>query len=207
MESLFINLANQRIEGVDVELNYRTDIDWFGGGAEQLGLRFLTSWLGENSTKNPGGVRQDNVGQISGAGLPKNKVTSSITYMNGTFTAFLQARWIDGGNLLNTYMESDRAVALSARPAGSMLATCGTNICTINDNSVPSITYVDMRLGKTFGENDQLEVFGNINNLLDRDPNITAGAIGRTGVGAGAAIGNLYDILGRRYTIGVNYEF
>lgn len=207
VESLFINLANQRIEGVDTELSYRTDIDVLGGGAEQLGVRFLYSWLGENSTKNPGGIRQDNTGQISGAGLPQNKVTTSLTYMNGTFTAFLQARWIDGGNLLNTYMESDKAIPLSQRPANSMLAACGTNICTIDDNSIPSITYVDMRLGKTFGDEDQLEIYGNVNNLLDRDPNITAGAIGRTGVPAGAAVGGLYDILGRRYTIGVNYEF
>ena len=31
-------------------------------------------------------------------------------------------------------------------------------------------------------------------------------AVGRTGVGSGVNQG-LYDMLGRRYTIGVNYEF
>jgi iron complex outermembrane recepter protein len=206
VESLFINLANQHIEGADVELGYRTDVSLFGGEAESLGARFLYSWLGENSTKNPGAIRQDLAGQISGAGLPENKITTSLTYMNGSFTTFLQARWIDGGKLLNNYLESDKAIPLSQRPAGANLATCGTNICTIDDNSIPSITYLDLRVGKTFGDNDQLEVFGNINNLLDREPNITAGAIGRTGV-IGYVQQNLYDILGRRYTVGLNYEF
>jgi outer membrane receptor protein involved in Fe transport len=48
-------------------------------------------------------------------------------------------------------------------------------------------------------------VFLNINNLTDKEPNLTPGTIGRTGVGLG--VSSLYDILGRRYTMGVNYEF
>jgi len=102
-------------------------------------------------------------------------------------------------------VESSTVLPNTARPS-PIVTLCGTNTCTIDDNSIASITYVDLRLGKTFGDNDQLEVYGNVNNLLDRDPNITAGAVGRTGVGLGVN-GGLYDILGRRYTIGVNYEF
>jgi len=50
-------------------------------------------------------------------------------------------------------------------------------------------------------------VFANIQNLLDRAPVITPGiGVGRTGTGTGVNTG-LYDILGRRYTLGVNYEF
>ena len=45
----------------------------------------------------------------------------------------------------------------------------------------------------------------NINNLFDKEPPLTPGTIGRTGVGVG--VNGLYDILGRRYTVGVNYEF
>lgn len=207
VEALFINLANQRIAGVDAELNYRTDINLFGDGSEQLSARFLYSRLDENSIKNPGAFRDDRAGQIGGFGFARNKATSSLTYMNGTFTAFLQARWIDGGVLDRTYLESPTRLPATARPSTSVLL-CGTNVCTLEDNSIPSMTYVDLRLGKTFGEDSQLEVYGNINNLLDRDPNITAGAIGRTGVPSAAAVQqNVYDILGRRYTIGVNYEF
>ncbi len=205
VEALFINLANQRIEGADMELTYRTDIDLFGSGTEQLGWRFLYSWLDENSIQNPGAFRDDRVGQIGGFGFARNKVNTSFTYSYDTFSVFLQARWTDGGLLDRTFVESSRVLPNTARPS-PIVTLCGTNTCTIDDNSIASITYVDLRLGKTFGDNDQLEVYGNVNNLLDREPNITAGAVGRTGVGLGVNAG-LYDILGRRYTIGVNYEF
>jgi iron complex outermembrane receptor protein len=205
VEALFINLANQHIEGADMELTYRTDIDLFGSGTEQLGWRFLYSWLDENSIQNPGAFRDDRSGQIGGFGFARNKVNTSFTYSYDTFSVFLQARWTDGGLLDRTFVESSTVLPNTARPS-PIVTLCGTNTCTIDDNSIASITYVDLRLGKTFGDNDQLEVYGNVNNLLDREPNITAGAVGRTGVGLGVN-GGLYDILGRRYTIGVNYEF
>jgi outer membrane receptor protein involved in Fe transport len=205
VESLFINLANQRINGADWEMRYRTDVSWFGGDqAETFSWRFLYSYLGENSRQNPGAVRDDSAG--SGQ-LSKNKVTTSINYSYGTFSTFLQARWIDGTLLDRTYLESDKAVPASAKPAGSILALCrgGTVVCTIDDNSIPSVTYWDARLGKSFGENENLEVFFNINNLTDKKPPLSPGAIGRTGVGTG--VGAQFDVLGRRYTLGVNYEF
>ena len=74
-------------------------------------------------------------------------------------------------------------------------------------DSVPSAFYVDTRIAGRFGEEQNLEVFANIQNLLDREPVLTPGnGVGRTGVGTGVNSG-LYDVFGRRYTIGVNYEF
>ncbi|MDR2213081.1 MAG: TonB-dependent receptor [Pseudomonadales bacterium] len=204
VESLFINLANQRINGVDWEMRYRTDVSWFGGEAETFSWRMLYSYLGENSRQNPGAVRDDSAG--SGQ-LSKNKVTTSINYSYGTFSAFLQARWMEGTLLDRTYMESDRAVAASERPANSILSLCrgGSVVCTIDNNQIPAITYWDARFGKTFGDAENLEVFFNINNLTDKKPPLSPGGIGRTGVGTG--IGSQFDVLGRRYTLGVNYEF
>lgn len=207
VESIFINLQSQRINGIDSELRYATDLDLFGSGTERLSWRFLYSFLGENSNQTPGGVRDDRAGSIGGGGFPEHKVTTSVTYTYDNYSAFVQARWIDGGLLDRTRVESSKAVPVSLRPANSILATCtgGTTICSLDDNSVPSITYLDARLSGKFGEDDNLEVFMNINNLLDRDPNITPGTIGRTGVGVG--ISGLYDVMGRNYTLGVNYEF
>ena len=119
---------------------------------------------------------------------------------------FLQGRWIGDGLLDRTRRQSDIRIP-GPVPAGSILAACGANICTINDNSVPSTFLMDARFTGRFGENDNLEVYGNIQNLLDREPVITPGnSVGRTGTGTSVNAG-LYDILGRRYTIGVNYEF
>jgi iron complex outermembrane recepter protein len=207
VESLFINLANQRISGVDMELTYSTDVSWLGSGAESLSWRFLASWLDENSVQSPGGFRDDRVGQIGVFGFAENKITTSLTYNFNNYSAFLQARWIDGGVLDRTFLQSNTSVPASARPAGSNLVLCnnGAMVCSLDNNTIPSITYWDARLSGRFGEGERLEVFANINNLLDRKPHFTPGTIGRTGVGLG--INQLYDILGRRYTVGFNYEF
>jgi iron complex outermembrane recepter protein len=206
VEAVFINLQTQKIEGVDMELQYRTDVDFFGDFSEDLAVRFLTSYLGENSIQSQGGVLDDRAGQIGTLGFPEWKITTNLTYNIDNISLFLQGRWIGDGILDRTYQES--AVPIPGPvPAGSVLAACLSNICTIDDNSIPSTFYMDARISGHFGEDENLEVFANIQNLLNRDPVLTPGSgVGRTGTGTGVNTG-LYDILGRRYTIGLNYEF
>ncbi|MEY4640373.1 MAG: hypothetical protein RLZZ227_367 [Pseudomonadota bacterium] len=214
VESVFINLQAQKIEGADIELSYRGDADFFGDRSEDFSVRFLTSYLAENSVQQPGGIVDDRAGQIGGVGFPEWKVTTNVTYNIDNWSLFVQGRWIGDGILDRTRLESNVAIP-GAVPAGSPLVACNRTvagvvrpyICTLDDNSIPSIFYMDARLTGRFGENENLEVFANVQNLLDRTPVITPGtSVGRTGVGNGVQVG-LYDILGRRYTIGVNYEF
>jgi len=204
VEAFFLNLDNLKISGTDVEVRYRTDVDFFGSDtSESMVLRFLASYLDENSRQTPGGKVDDLAGYGS---LPHMKVNVNMIYDINNYSLFLQGRWIGDVGLDRTRLESNVPVPLSARSPTSMLAACGTNICTIDDNSLPSAFYMDARLTGRFGADQQLEVFANIQNLLDRDPVISPGTgVGRTGVGLG--VGGLYDDLGRRYTIGVNYEF
>lgn len=206
VEAIFINLQKQKIEGADMEMVYRGDVDLFGDKSEDFAVRFLTSYLGENSIQSQGGIVDDRAGQIGGFGFPEWKVTTNLTYNIENYSMFLQGRWIGDGLLDRTRQESSVRIP-GPVPAGSVLAACGTNICTIDDNSLPSTFYMDARFTGRFGENDNLEVYANIQNLLDREPVITPGtSVGRTGTGLGVNA-SLYDILGRRYTIGVNYEF
>lgn len=206
VEALFINLQNQVVSGVDMEMSYRTDVNLFAEGSESISWRFLASVLDENSIQTQGGNLDDRAGQIGGFGFAENKITTNLTYNYDNYTAFLQARWIDGGLLDRTFLESSTRIPASARPAGSALVLCdnSANVCTLDDNSIPSITYLDARFSGRF-QQEKLEVFLNINNLADKEPNFTPGTIGRTGVGIG--VSQLYDLLGRRYTLGVNYEF
>ena len=207
VESLFINLAKQRVRGLDFEMNYNVQFNALGGSS--LGWRFLASKLAENSIQTKGSpVVDDRAGQIGGLPLPKNRITTSLTYTVGRFSTTLQSRWIDGGLLDRTFLESATAIPASQRPAGSVLALCnnGAVICTIDDNHLPSKTYFDARFAARLGQGGRMEVFANINNLLDEDPVIAPGAVGRTGVGIGVST-SLYDILGRRYNVGVNYKF
>jgi outer membrane receptor protein involved in Fe transport len=108
-----------------------------------------------------------------------------------------------------TYLESNVPIPYSpAQGPAFPLVTCNNNttICTIDDNTLPSATYVDMRFAAKLGQEEQLEVFANVNNVFDNEPVIAAGAVGRTGVGLGAN-SSLYDVIGRRLTVGVNYSF
>jgi iron complex outermembrane recepter protein len=211
VEALFINLNNQRIRGVDFEMSYSMDFDALGGSS--LGWRFLATRLMDNSIQTAGSpVRDDRAGQVGGLNpgpLPENRVTTNFTYTFGRYALFLQARWIDGGVLDRTYLESSAPIPYSPLQGPVFpLVTCNNNttICTLDDNTLPSATYVDMRFAATLGQQEQLEVFAIINNLFDNEPVIAAGAVGRTGVGLGAN-SSLYDVIGRRFTVGVNYSF
>ena len=60
-----------------------------------------------------------------------------------------------------------------------------------------------MRIGQQFEiGNAELEVFGNVTNLTDEDPPLTPSYSAFTAYSAQANPG-VYDVLGRRYTIGV----
>src|SRR5690606_18379884 len=128
----------------------------------------------------------DRAGQIGQFGFPEWKVSANVTYTMDNWSAFVQGRWIGDGVLDRTRVESTAPIPLTSRPAGSILAACGTNICTIDDNSVPSAFFMDARITGRFGDEQNLEVFANVQNLLDRKPVITPGTgVGRTGVGSG----------------------
>jgi outer membrane receptor protein involved in Fe transport len=53
-------------KGVDFEVNYRRNVDWFGGG--DVGLRFLGSWLDERDNVSSAGTVTLLVGTF---GLPE----------------------------------------------------------------------------------------------------------------------------------------
>ncbi len=208
VDALFINLANQRISGEDVEASYKTNLKLIGDAAESMGVRLMYSRLGENSTLTktiPGLATPARNNRAGNYNFAKNKVNLSINYNYDNWSAFVQARWLDGGLLDNTVLESDAPISSTLRPSVSVLTLTGANITTIENNHIPSITYLDMKISKSIGKEKNMEVFANINNLLNREPNIAGSTIGRAGVGTG--VNGMYDILGRRYTVGVNYSF
>lgn len=197
VENLFINLAVQKISGVDLELNYRTEL---GASGQTLGWRFYGTFLDHNSIQNQGGPVDERVGQLGPGianvgGLPKYKFTTNVTYGIGSFSAFLQGRWIDGGILDRTFRECTANCVL---PSGAQDPN------TIEDNTVPSTFYMDMTL-KFRALDDDLEIYGTVTNLLDRDPVYTPGVIGRAGTNEFNT--SLYDVVGRRYVVGFNYQF
>jgi iron complex outermembrane recepter protein len=197
IDSLFINLARQRIEGIDAELSYRRGITLLGGGAENISLRVFGTRLLHNSTQNRGGALDERLGQIGGAlALPKYKATSVLTYTNGAWSGSVINRFLGGGILDRFLVESQTARSVVVN---------GATLQTIDDNSVASVFYTDLNFNYKPSNIEGLHLFASVQNLFDRGPPLTPAAIGRTGPAELSPI--IHDQIGRRYTFGVNYQF
>lgn len=191
---VFVNINERVVSGSDLEVSFRRDLDLLPGSfAEDLNLRVFASWLDENS-ENFAGVRKvDRAGQTGiqvsdglAYALPDFKLTANATYTAGPVTAFLQGRFIDSGTMENAARE-------------------GVNI---DDNGVSSVFYTDLNLTYA-GETEAglgWELFANVTNMFDRAPPVTPYFSAFNG--ASTQINpNLFDILGRRYVVGMRVDF
>jgi outer membrane receptor protein involved in Fe transport len=197
IDSLFINLNEQKIEGMDIELDYRRSLELLGGGPEQISARFFGTRLMHNSIQAPGGTVDEIAGQVLGSvqggntvGGPKWKASAILGYGNGPYSATLIGRYIGGGILDRTLVES------STRIAG---------VTTIDDNHVGSVFYTDLSLSFSPEKYEGLRVYGTVTNAFDRAPPQAPGAIGRTGVLDLPT--TIHDLVGRRYVVGLDYKF
>ncbi len=187
---VFVNVAQAEVSGVDAELSYNTPVDILGGGMETLAFRAFASWLIERSETNSSGVTTDFAGQIGarqsdGVYLPYPdfKATGSLSYRNGGFSGLVQGRYTADG--------FHDVSAFAATPVY------------LESNTVEDVLYVDLRLGYEFQvAGAELEVFGNVTNLFDADPPLTPSFTPFLGYSL-QHNSSLYDVLGRRFTLGV----
>jgi len=186
---LYQNLSKSKVEAVDAELGYSRAVTIFGG-AERLSARVMGTRLLENSTTSSQGVKTDQTGSVT-AQLFKTKVNASLNYDNGPFGWNLQARYIGGGNLNNLY-NTERTFNDGSKHV----------VYDVADNTIGGSVYFDTRISYEIGLGEgKLEVFGFVNNLFDRDPPLVLAE------GAAVQTGGGYDVIGRRYTVGVNLRF
>lgn len=185
----YVNVAQSAVEGVDAELGYRSSLNLFGGD-ESIAVRLFMSFLIDRSDTGATGAvtRFDGLTGLapdSGApGLfPKFKANGNVTYRNGPFRAFLQGRFTGTGS--RSYTLANTALA---------------------DNTVPSVFYADMRLSYEFEiGGSSLEIWGSVTNLFDKDPPITGTYSAFTGYSSQVNTG-LWDVLGRRFTLGAKFK-
>jgi iron complex outermembrane receptor protein len=186
---LFVNVAAANVEGVDAEASYNSALDIFGGGDESVGLRVLASWLLKRSDTTSTGVVNDFTGSLGVLPYADFKATASLTYRNGGFSGLVQARYTDDG-FVNSCGEP---------------GMCGTRVY-YEDNHVPAVTYVDLRFAYDFDIGGSgLEISANVSNLFDEDPPITPSYVGLSehALQHNSAV---YDVLGRRYTVGLKFR-
>jgi iron complex outermembrane receptor protein len=182
----FINMAEARTTGVDVEMSYRRNVEWFGGG-ERIVARLLASHLSELSTRQVGAAKVDRVGQtgVTGTtpGAPDWQGMLSLSYERGPFSATVQERYIDSGVYDATYTQGVQ----------------------IDDNTVASALYTNLEASyRSEWGGTGLQTYLNITNVFDKSPPLVA-TWGFTG--SQQTNTSLFDIYGRRYSLGVRLSF
>lgn len=185
VEATALNIDAARVSGVDIEATYNTNVDWFGGG-ETIAVRVFSSWLRANSITNFGAPKMKRAGELGLLELPKWKTTANATYNRGPLSVFVQLRYISGGNIDNDEVEG----------------------VDIDDNSVDSVIYTDLRLAYNLPMFDgEWEVFGTVTNLLDHDPPRVVNDFGWFGAATNQTNAGIHDLLGRRFTVGVRFRY
>ncbi|HTP40615.1 MAG TPA: TonB-dependent receptor [Steroidobacteraceae bacterium] len=192
------NIAAAAGRGVDVELDYRHPVRVFRDGGENLGLRVFWSHLMEDSTtadrSNPSKVPPnyvDAAGQVGLTSLPDDSVTAELNYGLGPLGVTLSARFI--GNGINNVSYN---LPAATRPD-------------IDDNTVGSVTYLNLSGSYSWDlHGGKLQLYAEIQNLLDRDPPVVPALFDASLVqtGNGGTNAGLYDLLGRRFTLGVKFR-
>jgi len=183
----FQNLSKANVEAIDVEMGYTHGIHLFGG-SERLGVRLIGSYTLENSITSAVGVKTERASDLSLQNM-KKRANALLTYSNGPFRWNLQGRYLAGGNLNSTF--------------NTYRTTLGAVLYDVADNTVGASVYWDTRLGYDIPLRDgaALELYANVNNLLDRDPPLVLAENLATQAGGG------YDQIGRRYVLGFNLKF
>ncbi|HEU4620413.1 MAG TPA: TonB-dependent receptor [Gammaproteobacteria bacterium] len=182
----YFNQASVRAEGVDVEINYRKDVDWFGGGA--VSVRFFGTHLRERSNTDSAGNKTEVQGRF---GFPKTTGLVSGTFLKGPLSVGLTARYT-GEQLINPNWNFN-----------------GTSTrWDVADNTLESEVLVDGTVRYRFGKGDnRMSVFATINNLFDKDPQEYLALPFSDTFSTGPGLGVTGDERGRRYALGLALDF
>lgn len=182
INNTFLNVAEARSNGVDMEASYRRPVEWFGGG-ESISLRAFATFTNELSTTNAGAAKVDRVGQTGLAGgAPKWQASLALSYARGPLSLIAQERFISHGVYDATFTAAD-----------------------IDDNSISSAAYTNLRVAYDISPADtDMTIYANVTNLFNEDPPLVGSW---SFIGSSATNESLFDVLGRRYSVGVRMSF
>ncbi|MHB9879251.1 TonB-dependent receptor domain-containing protein [Pacificimonas sp. ICDLI1SI03] len=180
-----LNVGAFEQEGVDMTLNYNTNVGFMGDGGRYSinasGTYIFHAYV-DSGTGAPPVDRAGENGWANLGAIPTFRGNLSQTLGNDSFELTLQTIFISKGK---------QDVLYNTQPSN-----------TINDNTVPAITYFNL-FGKIFaGVDRDFELFGAINNLFDKDPPPTPYIILN-----GPVNGQYYDKVGRNFMVGVRKKF
>ena len=182
----YLNVAQARVEGVDFELGYAMEPNFFDNELETLNFRMLGGYIIERADTPLGGEPLDQSGWV---GTPDLTAVATMTYGLGPYSVQLQQRYI--------------ASTLNKNTGASSSWVEGIDVDTLK---ISSASYTNLQLGYTgeAGNGGEWRVAFNVTNLFDRHPPIIANYGTR---GGAQTISSNYDEFGRRYQLSLNMSF
>ncbi len=180
----YLNVAQSYVEGVDLEVSYSMEPNFFNSEVESFRIRALAGYILTRSNTPLGGNPTESQG---GVGTPEITANVTMNYGIGPFSMQMQGRYIDS-TLLSTRADRSEAALY------------------VDRNKVASSTWWNGRLGYA-GETNSGSAWNvslNVQNLFGKLPPIQP-SYGTRG-GAQSTSSN-YDTLGRRYALGFNMSF
>jgi iron complex outermembrane recepter protein len=199
VRALYVNQSPYETQGVDVGWDYLMPLEKLMSGAKgSFAFRLQGTYSLKTLIQNAN--RRDVAGQTGGdqgflsdfAAAPNFSANFTASYLNGPLTATVQTRWVGAGRL------DKQNPKLGPGDEGYNPALSYS----VSDSTVPSYYVVNLNGSydfKWFGLQN-LQFFGNVSNLFDRDPPYSAGQVG--GVNA-----IFFDALGRTYRVGMRMSF
>lgn len=183
-----LNLAQTYTHGIDFDAGYRFPLTrvWQASDAV-VSLRALVNYAPSLKQRETATAP---VQQLAGLGgnlggttaNPKLRTTVSLNYENGPLTVNLQQRYI-----------------------GKIQRSLQSNIIYL-DNTIPAVTYYNLAASyKLTVAGRDIEIFGNINNLFNKQPPLVP-YINSPGL-IYPTLQTLYDVVGRYYTGGIRVVF
>lgn len=195
--TIYNNLSPYTTKGIDLSWDYRMPLDkLFGGAPGNIGMRITASRSLETNVPNGRDVSGQNGGDqgflSDFASAPDWSGNIVLSYMNGPFVGTLQSRWISDG-LLDKQNPKTGPGETGYNPGLTY---------SVDDNTIGNYFLFNATASYAFDMAgvESSEAFLSINNLLDRDPPFSAGAVG-------GANGALYDVLGRTFRFGLRMKF
>jgi iron complex outermembrane receptor protein len=191
----FLNINNARVRGLDYELLWNRDTDWFASQSETLTLRFLAGRLLEDSTTTPTGTVTDLSGEIS---EPDFRALASLRYQIGAFGVSWQQRYMS-----ETGLNGPGPITMLQFEPGLVP---GLNQQTLDDATVQSKMYTDLTFtyDRELANGNSWQLALAITNALDEDPPVIPTFDQRFSSQTNPA--NAYDVYGRRFLMTFSYR-
>jgi iron complex outermembrane recepter protein len=177
------NIGSLAVEGIDLTLDYTFGLGGgIGDGGSEIGLMLQSGWLFERESQIVGAQPIDCAGFFGSC-------TAQGAGGSPDFKALFAGTWNTGPLMLRTQLRFFDGLKPLPAIAASTPVVAG------------SVLYVDL-VGQ-YNFNDTVELYAGVDNAFDEDPPLLTSSWG----GDANTDVTLYDVIGRRYFMGLRVHF